>query len=151
MKANVKNNLGGIFAVLFIVVFVAVVWIVILSFAPPDKKEAEKVLQRDLEALMTVTQHLENSAIDRVYIDKTFPVDKIEDDAISAAYKRLFKDRYQHIVKEGNTVIFVVWIHFGTDYGIAYSINAKEKPDLPYSAEVVPLSESGWFFYVRRY
>lgn len=54
------------------------------------------------------------------------------------------------IEKNNNTITITFWIPTGRDIcsGFAYSIDSTVLPDIPYATSIIPLGESGWYYYI---
>lgn len=123
------------------------------------KEKAEHYFSRDKTDILIVTNYLEKSEHQVIYIndsDGSIYVgynDKIDDEIVVKALERLFnKQGYQSIEKNNNTIHFLRWtrlMDFGS--GFAYSINAENKPVLPHLTKLEPLSEDGWYYYEEDY
>jgi len=95
-------------AITSIVVIVGVVWIGILSLAPPDKEKMEKYLKRDMDDMVLIINYFSEFDNYPIIIRKN---DKINDKTVEKAVHRLFKKHgYKTIGKENNTIYFKKWV-----------------------------------------
>lgn len=151
----------------YLLLLVASVCAVLISCssAIPDVKAVESHFQNNYEDIQIVVDfitNLEYSSVDISSADGTMLADletmKIEDENVNSAVKRLLgtplaKERqYYSVYKSGNTIEFCQWSSpHDIGCGIAYSINETYTPRIQYCTELVPLSQSGWYYYVDDY
>lgn len=122
-----------------------------------DTNRAQKILQDNHNDINIVTDFLSELDYCNVYIrddGEYMQADLvdiyIDDSRVSEATKRLL-DTYVNINKIGNTIYLLQVKGPDIGYGIAYSINGIDAPEVQHMTELTPLTEDGWFFYVSDY
>ena len=77
----------------------------------------------------------------------------IEQISIKNAIDRLITNGdFLEISKEGDTLIFEMWNgSLDVGCGVAYSINCNNAPEIQFQTELIPLGESGWYYYIYDY
>lgn len=133
--------------------------------SPPDVATVEAHFQDNYEDIQIVVDFMVNTeyrTIDIDTADRTMLADlervEIANVAVNGAVERLLGEsiwdnkQYDYIYKSGNTIIFPQWDGAqDIGCGIAYSINETDHPRIQYCTELVPLSQTGWYYYVDDY
>ncbi len=154
----------SIIVVLALAVIAGLVSFTIYTLNPPDENRMKTYFIQDYDDIITVAEYLNNSFYSSVYISKSNIIKgqmftgintrhvKIEDKEISKVLQRLMIKRgYRYIGKSDNTIRFTQWAFGDEERGIAYSVNAEEKPTVQYLTKLEPLSEAGWYYYEADY
>lgn len=122
-----------------------------------DMGRAQQTLQDNRNDINTVTVFLSELDYCNVYVRddgehmQADLVDIYIDNAkVSEATKRLL-ETYVSINKIGNTIYLLQAKGPDIGYGIAYSINGTDTPEVQFMTELTPLTEDGWFFYISDY
>lgn len=139
--------------------FISAIWCLINDFSQPDKNRAERYFERDKKYILLVTEYLANSEYQVISIKNSDGFmyvgydTRIEDENVVKAIKHLLdKRKYIAIEKVDNTIYFLKWKRLSDfESGIAYSINKKYEPQLPYLTKLEELSEKGWYYYESDY
>lgn len=164
MKKIIKNNWRFIIAIVFVLAIITFILIEIYNLKPPDKNDTEKYFLEDKEKLIFLTEYFENYDYEEIYVDKSNLKNgtmftgsntkdvNIDDESLLNLLNELMKNRnYKSIKKDGNTISFEKWSLGEKSYGIAYSINKKDKPEIEYLTKLESLSEPGWYYYKSDY
>jgi len=157
MKRNQKK------LVIIVSLSILLITILVVSFTLGKslligEKRAEYLLNENKNDIFVVAEFLKNSEHKYIFIYDSsgsmyvgYTV-KIEDEAVIEALENLFDKNYKSIEKNENTIHFLRWtrlMNYGS--GIAYSINGIDEPFLPHLTKIVPLSETGWYYYEENY
>ena len=127
--------------------------------SPPSIEDVETKFLDNYEDIMTVTNFLAQSEYRSIYIHDTSGIMAvgtshipISDSSVTNAIQRLHTKGYTIIIRTGNTIYFQQWTRLmDAGCGIAYSINHNRQPEIQYLTELIPLSQSGWYYYVDDY
>ena len=131
----------------------------------PSKEDIEGHFQDNYNDIQIVIDFMINTNYGSIYIDETngtmrADLEKVNitDDNVKRAVKNLLggflkqDGQYYSISMHNNTIEFHQWSGSqDIGCGIAYSINGTDIPDIEYCTELVPLSETGWYYYVDDY
>ena len=143
--------------VLLLVALVSILPACAGSDARLDMNRAQKILRDNRNDINIVTDFLSELDYCNVYIrndGEHMQADLVDiyinDARVSEATKRLL-DTYVNINKIGNTIYLLQVKGPDIGYGIAYSINGTDTPEVQFMTELTPLTEDGWFFYISDY
>lgn len=152
-----KKPIKWVALVLFLMTLVSILPACAGSDSLLDMGRAQQTLQDNRNDINTVTEFLSELDYCNVYVRddgehmQADLVDIYIDNAkVSEATKRLL-ETYVSINKIGNTIYLLQAKGPDIGYGIAYSINGTDTPEVQFMTELTPLTEDGWFFYVSDY
>ena len=154
-----------------LIILSLLIFMLISAFAgclnPPGIESVQQRFYKNQTDIQTVTTFLIDTYAngDNVYIDRadgtmsvTHRTDnryvtekvKIEDLAVLHAIDCLIGgEQYNRIRKSDNTVLFLQWNRFfGAGCGVLFIIDGSEKPSIQYLTELVPIADTGWYYYI---
>ena len=123
----------------------------------PDLNKAEEIYQKNQSDIRIVVDYMVNSKYNSIYIrtkGNTIWADfediKVNDSRVVDAINSLIGNDYINIYKDGNTLCFLQWRRFNNmGAGIVYSIDETSLPKLDYCTTILPMQESGWYYYLE--
>ena len=133
----------------------------VLNF-PISEERMEKILNKDYDLLVTVTNYFVNSDYESITILSDTPKGemsikgdkvKIEDTEVVQAINNLQSRGYDVIAKDGDIVSFQRWSIMNNDRGIAYSVDggAPTSQALQFLTKVEPMTVPNWYYYEQNF
>lgn len=128
---------------------------------PPSIETVQTHFDDNFEDVRNVVSFLQDAEYKNIYITEpngTMNADlnivSISDPIIIDTVNRLLGgNHYYSISKRGDTICFLQWKGFIRDIGcgIAYTTVGIDLPEIEYCTQLLPLSNTGWFYYVSDY
>jgi len=167
MRCKYKIGLSILSLVLILVLAYIIISYAALFFAGnpvfmPSTASIEASFKQNRSDLLAVSEYVKSLEYDTVYITKDGVVSvadyesgqrgeriEISDQDVVAAVERLFQKSNFHVISSipNEFIEFQKWSARDIGCGIAYSFD-EDKPAIEFVTELIPLSESGWYYYV---
>ena len=140
------------------IVIVLIVFLIIIpgcsNREPPSVESAEEYFQENRNDILLIVSYLieQENAVHIDYDGNNFKaMYNLEvPDEIKSAIKGIRCNQRICVEKLEDTIYFRTWIPPMSDIssGIAFSIDGDETLDIQYVTTQIPMSESGWYYYV---
>ncbi|MCR4672191.1 MAG: hypothetical protein K5637_03000 [Lachnospiraceae bacterium] len=129
---------------------------------PPSVEDVESFVTENWNDISVVNDYLLELGDRDAYISDNrgsilidLDHEKIEDYAVMQSVQSLWKKGCYSIYKnrEWNSISYSLWHRTmgGVGCGFEYAIDHTLLPEVQYQTELVPLSEEGWYYYLREY
>lgn len=128
---------------------------------PPNVEAVSKQFTKNYRDIEIIVNFMKSTNYTDIYISDTSGTMltdlvqvSINDECVVSALKNTLgvEGGFLKVNKYGNTIWFLTWKGLqDIGCGISYTINETDIPDIPYCTELVPLSKTGWYYFVVDY
>jgi len=161
-------KVAGVIALCLGIIYLLLVFFVLPFFwslqSQPTERQVEQNFNSNRRDFQLIVEYLISSDFDEISIrlDSGSPTDNvrsglapvsISDGNVNTAIQRLSRRGYRTISMNEEGVRFLRWVYWEQGRGFAYLPQGRTSEEgtglLPFTIELEPLSEDGWYFYVE--